>query len=236
MDIRAVQLEADACWCDNPSFVTGGGADIVLHTECVGESRLWCFVTSFNLSLKEADHFVSEVGLALPPDSLYYGSREEHVTQEYAGHQELHSCVALLVAFARPTDVSSFASAFTSFFSKRFPTCFFVEVSPPHCTLLGPEFLSVVEWVQRHIEFIDAVDRFPSFEGLRRWTFGYSSILAALGKQFGSAVEFLLEEIILAKKMSDKEDDVLSSAGWIPYSYGVEGVSLTVYAERVTPL
>ncbi|KAM4060305.1 hypothetical protein HRG_002110 [Hirsutella rhossiliensis] len=90
LSLRDVQVEASACWCGNPAFLTG------LETGLEGFSpssplsfpggnarglvgSLWFTVVFADLDLRRADRVIDDIGLAFPPDSWYYGCREDHL-------------------------------------------------------------------------------------------------------------------------------------------------------------
>src|SRR4051794_1865145 len=102
MDPRVIQLEAGACWCGNPHFADGSGSDVSLHSSASRESTLWCLITVFGLTFRQADFVVSEFGLALHPASWFYGCREAHSARSSGSYPQVHACVVLLVAYLFP--------------------------------------------------------------------------------------------------------------------------------------
>lgn len=215
---RDVQLQASECWCENPSYWTKAGGD-GFETLLVDEHDargMWCTVVFPRMDLSQAKSLVEDIGLLLPPDTWYYGCREDHECVSVEGVHFIHACVVLLVGFAEPRKVGHLGQMVRQRLSSWLGGLAWaggdvaLSSCPSHLSVDGaPAFWPVVRWVQSRIAFIDAAS-VVSPGGLKRGVFGRRGILTVLRKQYGSAWNPLVREMACAKQMSDEEDGVLT--------------------------
>jgi len=219
--LREVALEVNACWCESTHPLPGvdeSGGDTVSSLDGAA-GRLWFTVVFPLLSTYRAGQLLStderaNVALclctALPADTWYYGSREDHISLEPWGGEKKHSCVVVLVGCANPCGADDIRRRVEKLMPPGKESLLDVRACPPHLSPeLGVDFESVARWVQARIEFVQAAGRVQPGEGVQCGVFGFSGILSVLEKQFGSASRDLTAEMILAKQYSDEEDGLL---------------------------
>lgn len=233
--LRDIQLATDSCWCKNPPFLTELERPFCgspFRANEVG-ARLWFTLLFPKVTLYRVERLVPDIGLMCPPDTWYYGCREDHRVDTEYGYPVIHSCVTVLVGCAEPQSLSSIRQGVESIVSKTLIPGVDVSSCPPHLTREeGVSFLPVAAWVQARISFIDAAGKGVSGEGLKSGVFGYSGILAVLRFQFGSASNPLVTEMALAKQNSDEEDGIVPG-GLAPVQVDQSGAGGTIYV--VTP-
>ncbi|XP_044724214.1 uncharacterized protein HRG_02110 [Hirsutella rhossiliensis] len=230
LSLRDVQVEASACWCGNPAFLTG------LETGLEGFSpssplsfpggnarglvgSLWFTVVFADLDLRRADRVIDDIGLAFPPDSWYYGCREDHLRVLEYGREMVHSCLVILVGCA---------SHGVEVIRNGVQKLIGLQMAHAATVTLAPIFSVIASWVQARIAFINAAGKGASEHGLKRGVFGYGGILAVLRFQFGSASEPLVTEMALAKQISDEEDGIICG-GFAPMLVDSDGTRGTIY-------
>lgn len=230
--LRDIQLETDSCWCEDTSFVRTALGGLPHDEESsVGnetDPRLWFTVVFPKLTLYRAKKLEPEIGLMFPPDTWYYGCREDHLIETDYGHPTVHASMTILVGCARPQSIASIREGIYSIVSETIVPGVHVSAGPDHHTRDGDvSFLPVKVWVQSRIAFIDAACKSESPEGLHRGPIGFSGILRVLGKQFGSAAECIVAEMALAKQNSDEE------AGNIAGGFAPVGIRNTLPNETI---
>jgi hypothetical protein len=203
LSLRAIQLEADGCWCGNASFTDAPGAALQFVADRTGVPGLWCFVSLFSLRTYangKLGDVMEGIAVALPPASWYYALWEDHVTADYGTAQELHSCCSLLVAFPTPVDLEPVKKRLADRFSYLSASDVVVEVGPSH----EPHpLIQLVPWIRRRVKFMDLALAIRSEDGLRRLCFGFPGIFSVLQKQFGSLVDSLTVEMGMARVDAD---------------------------------
>lgn len=230
VSLRELQLETDACWCSNLSFLTeldGAKPD----TSEEDPARLWFTVVFPRVMLRQADALVRDMPLLFPPGSWQYGCREDHRVYTQNGVPVIHSCLTVLVGCAEPMTLTSMREGIENIVPKMVLPGVDVSPCPPHLTREeGVSFLPIAAWVQERIHFIDASGKKPSPDGLQRGVFGDTGILDTLRHQFGSASAPLVTEMALAKQMADEEDGIIPG-GFAPTWLPAVGDGSTIYVK-----
>jgi hypothetical protein len=219
MDTRRAQLMCSFCWCSQPDFAWEGDSDGANDPDEENDEEnaevYWCTITVGRLSFKQLDRWRADISLVLPAAAWYFGATEHHVGEVSDFVHQLHGCVFILIAFAKPYSLQTLRAAIDkSSLRVRGESVLCMRPGPEvHRTGDGSEVLSLVTWTMNRLEFISLVATVRETDGLGRGVFGYSGIIEVFGRQFGPAVSFMAEEMELAKLCSDEEDGVLPAGG-----------------------
>ncbi|KAH6985112.1 hypothetical protein EDB80DRAFT_733196 [Ilyonectria destructans] len=197
-----------ACWCNNPDFLVLQGS----YATGLGQSppRLWCILYLMGLDLAHVNRVTEEIDLVLPCDTWYYGCREDHVHASLGGHDLLHASLLLLVGSRVALPPQEIVTAVCSLLPQH-SYQMMAFACPDHLTTkMGVRFHPVAEWVQALVGRIDVARKRACTDGLHRSVFGFDGVLALLRIQFGTAVAWPVQGMLLAKQVTDEEDGLLS--------------------------